>query len=111
VFDLEEVGLETDLKSSIKKFNIQVREWKDWAEIPMTMAVYDRVMRSMHFGARAVEEIEDQIWDGDYPTADGPQPITLWAFYNVLTWHITHRAASLNHRIDMEQSSGWQPKI
>jgi len=29
--------------------------------------------------------------------------MSLWVFYNVLTWYITHRAASLNHRVEMER--------
>ena len=101
VFYLEDVGLEADLYRSIRKFNLQAQEWRNWAEIPMTMAVYDRVMRAMQFGVRAVEEIEDQLWDGD-PSAEGPKLISLWAFYNVLTWYISHRAVSLNHRVEME---------
>ena len=27
--------------------------------------------------------------------------ITLWVFFNILTWYITHRAALLNHKVEM----------
>jgi len=102
VFDLEEVGLEADLNRSIKKFNLQAQEWRKWAEVPMTMAVYDRVMRSIQFGVRATEEIEERIWEDMGASQEGVPLISLWAFYNVLTWYITHRAVSLNHRVEME---------
>jgi len=94
--------LEEDLGRSIKQFNLQAKEWRDWAQIAMSMKVYDRVMSSMQFGTRAVEEIEDQLWGGDPPTEEGAKIITLWAFYNVLTWYITHRIASLNRRVEMD---------
>lgn len=111
VFDLEEVGLEADLNRSIKKFNLQAQEWRKWAEVPMTMTVYGRVMRSMQFGVRATEEIEEKIWDGRQPESDGVPLITLWAFYNVLTWYLSHRVASLNRRVELEHrlrtAAGW----
>jgi hypothetical protein len=99
---LEDVALEANLKCSITKFNLQTREWKSWARIPMTMAVYDRVMRSMEFGKNDTEEIEDKFLNGDQPAPESPPLITLWAFYNVLTWYITHRVASLNRRVELE---------
>jgi len=102
VFCLEDVALEADLKSSIKKFHLQAQEWSDWAEVPMTMAVYDRVMRSMQLGKNDTEEIEDKLLNGDQPFEKGPQLVTLWAFYNVLICHISHLIASLNLRVYME---------
>jgi len=29
--------------------------------------------------------------------------IAVWMFYNIITWYITHRAVSLNHRVEMER--------
>ena len=100
----QDIGLERDLGRSIKQFNLQAKEWGHWAQTAMTMKVYDKVMGSMKFGARAVEEIEDQLWGGEPPAENGAKLITLWAFYNVLTWYITHRIASLNHRVEVEKS-------
>jgi hypothetical protein len=28
---------------------------------------------------------------------------SLWQFYNVVTWYISHHAASLNHRVELEK--------
>jgi hypothetical protein len=33
---------------------------------------------------------------------DGFPIISVWEFYNLLTWHITYNAVSLNHRVEME---------
>jgi hypothetical protein len=102
VFRLEDVGLEVDLDRSIGQFNLQAKEWRKWAEIPMRMAVYDRVMRSMQFGTRAEGEIEEKIWEGIGASQAGVPLISVWTFYNVLTWYITHRVASLNRRVNFE---------
>lgn len=102
IFQLEDVGLETELSRSIKQFNLQAKEWCEWAKSAMTMKVYDKVMGSMQFGARAVEEIEYQLWGGEPLAEEGAKLITLWTFYNVLTWYITHRVAALNRRVELE---------
>jgi hypothetical protein len=102
IFHLADVGLEADLCRSIGQFHLQAKEWRKWAEISMTMKVFDRVMRTMQFGARATEEIEERIWcENGNPQGNVPL-VTLWAFYNVLTWYITHRVASLNRRVELE---------
>jgi len=37
-----------------------------------------------------------------FKTVEGyPQP-TIWAFCKVITWYITHRTVSLNHRVELE---------
>lgn len=102
IFHLEDIGLERDLCRSIKQFNLQAKEWGKWAKSAMTMKVYDKVMDTMQFGARAVEEIEYQLWGEEPPSEEGLKLITLWAFYNMLTWYITHRVYSLNRRVEME---------
>ena len=58
----------------------------------------------MNFGAKATEEIQkrvDQRAEGF--DANDFSIMSLWAFFNVLTWYITHRAVSLNHRVEMEK--------
>lgn len=57
----------------------------------------------MKFGKNATEE----IWHGIEHDASGLNDenfpvMSLWAFYNVLTWYITYKAVSLNHRVEME---------
>jgi len=57
----------------------------------------------MKFGKNATAEIQHQI-DHDASGYDNDKfPVmSLWTFYNVLTWYITHKAVSLNHRVEME---------
>ena len=72
-------------------------------QIGRNPAILD-LIKDMKFGKKAMEEIENQI----YQEADGfdrnSVPImSVWMFFNVLTWYITHKAVSLNHRVDMEK--------
>ncbi|MBN1636318.1 MAG: hypothetical protein JW920_07380, partial [Deltaproteobacteria bacterium] len=63
----------------------------------------EKVMQTMKFGKNATEEIQYQInHDASGYDKDKFPVINLWAFYNVLTWYITHQAVSLNHRVEME---------
>ena len=101
VFSLEDVGLEADLGRSIDQFTLQAGEWREWTEVPMTMTVYDRVMGAMQLGARATEEIEERIWNENGYSQGNVPLVSLWAFFNVLTWYITHRVASLNRRVEL----------
>ena len=102
IFCMEDVGLEEDLNRSFRRFNLQTKEWMSWVEIPMTLTVYDRVMRTMQFGSRATDEIEERLWNSGRAETESPPSISLWAFYNVLTWYITLRITSLNRRVEME---------
>jgi hypothetical protein len=60
-------------------------------------------MEAMDFGKRATEEIEDQV-DEDFEgfLTNGFPQITVWLFYNIIAWYITHKAVSLNHRVELE---------
>jgi hypothetical protein len=61
-------------------------------------------MKTMKFGKKAMEVIEKRATHEAKDYTDKGFPImNLWIFYNVLTWYITHRAVSLNHRVEMER--------
>jgi hypothetical protein len=48
--------------------------------------------------------IQDQIdAEADEYAPDGCPVMSLWVFYNVITRYITHKAVSLNHRVEMER--------
>ena len=58
----------------------------------------------MNFGKKAFIAISDRMDQESEGISENGIPIkSLWIFYNVLTWHITHNAVSLNHRVDMER--------
>ena len=72
--------------------------------VQLSAKTYNRVMEAMNLGVKATEEIEkraEQRAEGfdDY----GFPIINVWIFFNILTWYITHRAVSLNHRVEMEK--------
>ena len=70
----------------------------------LTEKIYAKVMKTMKFGKKAMEIIEERPAQEAEDFADNGFPImNLWIFYNVLTWYITHRAVSLNHRVEMER--------
>jgi hypothetical protein len=102
IFDLADVALLDNLSDSVARFRAQAAKWNRWAEIPLTEKVYDNVMKSMRFGINAVLEIEEEAQRLRHTFVDGVPMISLWAFFNLITWYITHRAVSLNHRVTME---------
>ena len=70
----------------------------------MTEKNYKKVMKAMKYGKTALKEIEERITrEADGFTDNGFPIMNLWIFFNVLTWYITHRAVSLNHRVEMEK--------
>jgi hypothetical protein len=70
----------------------------------LTPGIAEKVMKEVAMGKNAIEEIEHKIVQESTDCDDKGFPIiTLWAFFNVLTWYISHRAASINHRVQMER--------
>lgn len=103
VFYLENLKLKENVSTALKRFSQQAKEWKKWAEVPLSEKNYDRVMGCLDLGKKATEEVNGKIHQeavGSY--REGFPLVTLWMFFNILTWYITHRAVSLNHRVNME---------
>ena len=58
----------------------------------------------MKFGKYALQEVNWRVRrEAEGVDAEGIPTITVWVFYNVITWFISHRCVSLNHRVDMER--------
>ena len=104
VFQLKRIDLEGEISTAFNRFSMQTKEWKGWANRQLTAATYAKVMDTMKFGKNATEMIQEQV---DQKTSgygnDGFPIMTLWAFFNILTWFIIFRAVSLNHRVEMER--------
>jgi hypothetical protein len=99
----DSLSIKKELSSAIKRFGMQSAEWRRWSSMPLTFKTYKRVMSARAFGKKATEEIEKRVFhDAKDSTSDGFPMITIWAFYNVLTWYITHCAVSLNHQVELE---------
>jgi len=100
---LDSLSIKEELSSAIKHFGLQAAEWRLWSRMRLTPRTYQRVIGTMAFGKKATEEIEKRVsQDAKESTSDGFPIMTIWTFYNVLTWYITHCAVSLNHQVEME---------
>jgi hypothetical protein len=104
VFSLDQAALQEEISTALNRFSLQTVEWREWADEPISAAVYARVINDMELGVRAQKEVKERIGqearDRDH---NGVPIMSLWAFFNVLTWFITHRAVSPNHRVEMER--------
>ena len=58
----------------------------------------------MEFGKKATQEIKDRIKQEARDFDNSGFPImSVWMFFNVLTWYITYKTVSLNHRVELEK--------
>ena len=104
VYDFEQMDIKEQVSTALKRFNLQTNQWKRWTELRLTEKTYTKVMNAMKFGKKSMEEIKERTAREVEGYTDNGFPImNLWIFYNILTWYITHRAVSLNHRVEMER--------
>jgi len=104
VHDFEQMNLKERVATALKRLKLQTNHWKNWTELRLTEKIYSDVIEDMKFGKKAMAVIEERITQEveDY-TDNGILNMNLWIFFNILTWYITHRAVSLNHRVEMER--------
>jgi hypothetical protein len=103
VYQLGQINVAEEVGTALKRFYQQTMKWKRWAERRLTRGSYARVMEIMKLGIKAKEQIEQTVAEqalGVDP--DGFPILSLWDFYNILAWHVTHNSVSLNHRVEME---------
>jgi hypothetical protein len=103
VFDFDEIDIKEQISTALDRFKLQTYQWKRWANRRLAPNISQKVMKEMKFGKKAMDEIEQRIAQESNGFNNGFPIISLWAFYNVITWYISHRAASLNHRVEMER--------
>lgn len=104
VYDFEQIDLENQVSTALKRFHLQTNQWQKWTDRPLTERDYKKILKCMKFSKGAMQEIEDQTAQEAQDFSDNGFPIiSLWLFFNIITWYITHRAVSLNHRIAMER--------
>ena len=103
VYGLDQIGLQEEISTALNRFDQQTSKWKEWSAKRLSRETYAQVMEGMKFGKKATEEIAQRIEQETEEYDDNGSPImSVWIFYNILTWYITHRAVSLNHRVEME---------
>ena len=104
VYELDNLNIDQTIATAMKRFQKQSGKWMDLAQIPLYPKTYEQVMETMQFGKNATEEVEYKINQDATGYDDSDFPLmSLWVFYNVITWYLTHRSVSLNHRIKMEK--------
>lgn len=104
IYHFDEMDITEQVSTALKRFKLQANQWKKWKGRQLTEENYKNVIKAMKFGKQAIEVIEKRAAEETKDYTDKNFPIiNLWIFYNVLTWYITHRAVSLNHRIEMEK--------
>jgi len=101
---LERVDLQEQITTAFRHFDLQAGLWKKWTDRRLTERTYIKVLETMKFGKHATGEIEEHTAREAEGFDDNKFPIiSVWLFFNVLTWYITHRAVSLNHRVELER--------
>ena len=104
VYELKKLYLKDQVSTALSRFQLQTEQWREWANRELTERTYLQVMNTMKFGKNATEEIENRVaQEADGCNTYGIPIISVWIFFNILTWYITHRSVSLNHRVEMER--------
>ena len=103
IFDLNQDDVKEEVSTALFRLSTQSNQWRKWAKHRLTEPDYEKVMKNMKLGKKASEAIEERSRAEATGFDDGFPIITLWLFFNVLTWYITYKAVSLNHRVELER--------
>ena len=104
VYDFNQIDIEDEVVSAFDRFNLQTKQWSNWSERKLTENEFIKTLKGMKFGQEATNQIRQKVEsEAKGYLNDGFPSLSTWTFYNVLTWYITHRAVSLNHRVEMER--------
>jgi len=103
VFDLQTLHFLEEVSTALRRFSKQSAEWRRWAEVPLSKASYETTLEMMSLGKKGTEEISSRTHQEAAGFDKNSFPlVSLWIFFNILTWYITNRSTSLNHRVAME---------
>jgi hypothetical protein len=103
IYQLRQINVAEEVGAALHSFKQQAQKWKGWTERRLTKTRFEKVIEVMKLGIKAKELVEQKVAEqaGGFDP-DGFPILSLWDFYNVLAWHTTHNAVSLNHRVEME---------
>lgn len=103
VVEMDRMDFKEDVATILDRFNEQVGKWKKWRKRPISLETYEKIITEMKLGKIACEEIESKVNEkSDTFLFEGVPEISAWILFNILTWYITHRTVSLNHRVELE---------
>jgi len=104
VSELDSLHINEILATAMDRFQKQTEEWKILTTKYLLPDMYEKVMMTMAFGQKAIDLVEKRMEEEAKSYTEFDFPIlTLWTFFNILTWYITYRSVSLNHRVEMEK--------
>jgi hypothetical protein len=100
---LKEINIRKELSVAMKNFNMQAEVWKDWSKKLLPRRSFFKVMDVMSLGQQKTEVVSERLKSQSTgKDKEGFPIITIWNFFNLLTWHITHESVSINQRVIME---------
>lgn len=103
VYNFRNLNLEEQVAGALKKFNAETTIWKKWTNRSLTESAFNQIMKAMKLGKKAKKEVHSRLEnDSEGYDEEGFPIATLWVLYNVLTWYISYRAVSLNHKVELE---------
>jgi hypothetical protein len=104
VFNFNQIDLKKQVSNALTQVQAQCDRWGKWTDRELTGETYNNVLQAMSFGKKASLKIRERLAkEADGFSEDEIPIMSLWIFFNVLTWYITHHAVSLNHRVEMER--------
>ena len=80
VYEIDELDLEDQITTALKRFHRQTNQWKRWAVMPLKADEYQRIMKSMKFGKKATEDIEYRVRQDASGFVDRYPIMSMWIF-------------------------------
>lgn len=100
---IKEINIRKDLSVAMKNFNVQTQTWQRWTQNLLPKKSFVKVMDVMSLGKQKTSIIGERLDSQSTGNGkDGFPIITIWNFFNILTWYITHELVSINQRVIME---------
>jgi len=102
--DYDNQEVKTLLMNGMEVFSEQTQIWKSWVDKVTTPDQYERVMEGMDMSKKQVEEIEQEVEVSSNIMLEEvkQRSLSYWMFFNILSQYITHRVASQNRRVSLE---------
>jgi hypothetical protein len=101
------VDIQMLLRESMHRFSTQVDLWKQWADRKLDFSIDQYEQAVAPFGIKQRKEIAEEV-----DKENSKNALSLWVFYNILTWYITHKIQSLQRKVSLENhlrgvTAGW----
>jgi hypothetical protein len=100
---IEQINIQKDISMALKRFNLQTQVWKRWSQKSLLRLSFVKAMKIMNLSKQATSIVLENLHnESTGQDRDGFPIITIWNFFNILTWYITYETVSLDQRVVME---------